>query len=578
MPGVVTKRIVRLAAPSARLPDSLHPVLRRVYAARGVREAGELDYSLRALPDWRALSGIETAAARLAEAIERGERIVVVGDYDADGATSSALAVRGLRMLGARDVDFQVPNRFLDGYGLTPRLAASVAGRAPRLLVTVDNGIASVEGVAEAIRLGMEVIVTDHHLPGPTLPAALAIVNPNLPGETFPSRHLAGVGVMFYVLVATRALMRERGRFADGREPNLAALLDLVALGTVADVVKLDHLNRLLVWNGLARLRGGQGSVGVQALAEVAGRELPRLAASDLGFALGPRLNAAGRLEDMALGIRTLLAETREEALGHARELDALNRQRRDIELDMREQALASLERLQRETPEDLPPGLCLFDADWHQGVVGLLAGRVKDRWHRPVVAFAEGEAGELRGSARSIPGLHIRDVLAAVDAGRPGLIRRFGGHAMAAGLSLGRGDYEAFKAAFEREVAARLEPAQLQGTLESDGPLGEEDLGLELAERIERGGPWGQGFAEPLFDDEFEVLECRPVGERHRRLRLRRPGGARSLRGIAFEPDERTAALLGGAGRVRLAYRLTVDRYWNEPEPQLRVEQAEPA
>lgn len=572
------RRIVRRQAPADVLPADVHPVLRRVYAARGVGRAGELDYALGALPGWDALKGIEKAAERLADAIVADERLLVVADYDADGATGCAVAVRGLRALGARRVGFLVPNRLRDGYGLSPGVAATAAGHRPDLLITVDNGIASVDGVAEANRLGMQVIVTDHHLPGAVLPAALAIVNPNQPGCPFPSRNLAGVGVMFYVLLATRAVLRARGRLPASGEPRLAALLDLVALGTVADVVPLDHINRLLVWNGLARIRAGRGCAGVRALAEVARRDCRLLGSSDLGFALGPRLNAAGRLEDMALGIRALITDDASRARACANELDGLNRQRREIEQGMREQAAVLVERVQAGSAGPVPAGLCLHEPDWHPGVVGLVAGRIKERWHRPTVAFAAAGESGLRGSARSIPGVHIRDILAAIDTAHPGLIERFGGHAMAAGLSLERAALPRFRAAFEQAVADAVEPGALTGTLDSDGSLEGLTLDLSLAGALEQGGPWGQCFPEPLFDDVFELLECRHLGERHRRLRLRRPGDGTRIAAVVFEPDPHSLRALEAGGPVRLAYRLEIDRYWEQPVPRLRVELVEPA
>lgn len=571
------RRIVRRAPAPAKLPVDLHPVLRRVYAARGACSAADLDYALASLPGYETLGGIGTAAELLVQAIEAAQRIVIVADYDADGATACAVAVRGLRALGAAAVDFVVPNRFEDGYGLTPGVVAGAAALDPALIVTVDNGISSLEGVAEAARRGLPVLVTDHHLPGPRLPDAAAIVNPNCPGDAFPSRHLAGVGVMFYVLLATRARLRSRGAFATRPEPRLADLLDLVALGTVADVVRLDHLNRVLVANGLRRIRAGQAIAGIRALAEVARRDTAQLSAGDLGYVIAPRINAAGRLADMALGIRTLVTDDIDAARAGARQLDALNRERREIEAEMLSEALERVDADLRAAGAVLPPALALHATDWHQGVVGLIAGRLKDRHHRPTVVFAEAADGMLRGSARSLPGIHVRDVLATIAAREPGLIPRFGGHALAAGLSIARADLDRFRDAFVAEIERATGESSAAGVIESDGSLDEADLDLVLAQHIEAAGPWGQGFPEPLFDDAFDLLEVRPAGERHRRLRVRRAGATRPLAAIAFAPDDSTLPLLASGRRVRLAYRLTVDRYWDAPAVQLVVEHALP-
>jgi single-stranded-DNA-specific exonuclease len=554
-----------------RFPD-LHPVLGRVYATRQIATPQELETGLQGLHPPELLGGLSGAVDLLEQALREQWRILIVGDFDADGATSTALCMRGLHMLGAKQLDYLVPNRFEYGYGLTPEIVAVAAERKPELILTVDNGVSSIDGVAAAKALGIRVLVTDHHLPGAQLPAADALVNPNLPGDPFPSKCLAGVGVAFYVLLALRARLRERDWFAQQKlpEPNLARLLDLVALGTVADVVPLDRNNRILVQQGLARIRAGQCVPGIRALIEVGGRNPARLVAGDLGFVVGPRLNAAGRLVDMAHGIECLLTDDPGQAQRMARELDDLNRERREIEADMQAQAQATLERLSLDEAR-LPMGLCLYDAEWHQGVIGILASRIKDQVHRPVIAFASAGDGDIKGSARSVPGVHVRDVLDAVAARHPAMIRKFGGHAMAAGLSLPLEQFADFQEAFAAEVARHLTEDDLHGVLHSDGELHETELDLELAEMLRNAGPWGQGFPEPLFDGHFEVLEQRIVGERHLKLRVRPEGGGKPLDAIAFFQAEH-ADLVPGE-RVRLAYRLDVNEFRGVRSTQLRVE-----
>ncbi|MEQ1439547.1 single-stranded-DNA-specific exonuclease RecJ [Fontimonas sp. SYSU GA230001] len=563
MPASDAIPLIRRRAPGApeRLPAALHPVLRRVYAARGV-EPGELSLELRDLLPPEGLRGIEAAASRLGDAIQRGERIVIAGDYDADGATGTAVAVLGLRALGAVEVHYVVPDRFRMGYGLSPALAERAAETGATVLVTVDNGIASIAGVERARALGLSVIVTDHHLPGAGLPAADAIVNPNQPGCGFASKALAGVGTVFYVLLALRAELRRRGCFAVRSEPNLAELLDLVAIGTVADVVRLDRNNRILVEQGLRRIRAGRARPGVQALLRQAGRAAQNIAAIDLGFALGPRLNAAGRLDDMRSGIECLLAPDLETAEPLAIALDRFNRERREIQEQMQ---LDALERVDGAGTF----GLCLFHPDWHEGVVGLVAARVKELRHRPVIAFARAQQpGELKGSGRSIPGLHLRDVLAAVDAQHPGLIGRFGGHAMAAGLGLAEADLERFAAAFDAACAAQMDAAVLQRVIETDGELASGELTIDTAYALEQAGPWGQGFPEPLFEGRFEIEQARCVGAdaSHVRYRLRHEGGT-------------VAAMdFGGAGRLRTSgalhtlFTLGVNRYQGTESLDLRL------
>ena len=563
-------RLVRRPAGPARL-DGLPALLARVLAARGVAEPGEVEHVLRRLPDFRALLDIDVASARLARAVTGDEPILVVGDFDADGATSTALALRGLRALGARRVDYLVPNRFEFGYGLTPEIVEVAAQRRPALIVTVDNGIASLAGVARARALGIDVIVTDHHLPGEALPEAVAIVNPNCPGDPFPGKALAGVGVLFYVLIALRQRLREDGWFegAARREPNLAQWLDLVALGTVADVVPLDHGNRILVEQGLRRIRAGRACPGILALLRVARREPARAVASDLGFAVGPRLNAAGRLEDMSLGIECLLTDDPGQARRLAAELDALNQARREIEGDMQAQAEAAVRRLQLDGEPRW--GLTLYRDDWHQGVVGLVASRLRERTHRPVVAFARADDKTLKGSGRSIPGLHLRDALAWVDSHHPGLIERFGGHAMAAGLSLPGDHLGDFEQAFDAAVRALLDPEALQPVLYSDGELRPDDFQLDTARALRDLAPWGQGFPEPLFDGWFRLLDQRVLQERHLRLQLApRDAPDRRLSAICFNAD--LAAWPAPGALVQLAYHLDVN-WWRDSESlQLRV------
>jgi single-stranded-DNA-specific exonuclease len=553
------------------LPETLHPVLRRVYLARGVTTAEGLGLGLEQLLPAAGLKGIEAAVALLESVLEAQGRILVVGDYDADGATSTALALLVLRAFGCEKVGYLVPNRFEFGYGLSPEIVELAARQQPDLIITVDNGIASISGVSRAAELGIPVLVTDHHLPGEQLPAAAAIVNPNQPGDGFASKNLAGVGVIFYLLVALRARLRQAGWFerCGLAVPNMAEWLDLVVLGTVADLVVLDQNNRILVEQGLRRIRAGRCRPGIEALIRLAGRDQSRLVASDLGYAIGPRLNAAGRLEDMGLGIECLLADDPSAALQMAVELDRLNRTRREIEQQMQEQAQQLLQQLHREMQGEIPLALCLYDPDWHQGVVGILASRIKEKYHRPVIAFADGGDGILKGSARSVPALHIRDLLERIASRHAGLIERFGGHAMAAGLSLTKQNLERFRQAFEAEAADWLDPAELVGELLSDGELEAEALGLELAQLLRQAGPWGQGFPAPLFDGWFQVLQQRVVGERHLKLRLRTEQGDAELDGIAFNQAE-----IGElASQVRLAYRLDVNEFRGRVQPQLVVE-----
>jgi len=554
-------------------PAHVPELLRRVHAMRGATGIDQAQPRLAHLLSPDTLSGIDVAVQLLVSAIDAGRHIVVVGDFDCDGATACAVGVRGLRMLGATHVSHAVPNRMVHGYGLSPGLVDELSALAPDLLVTVDHGIACLPGIAAARARGWQVLVTDHHLPGPALPQADAIVNPNQPGDAFPSKMLAGVGVIFYVLMALRRHLRDAGRFGTGPGPDLSVLLDLVAVGTVADLVPLDANNRALVAAGLRRLRAGQGCAGLHALAAVAGRDAARLSATDIGFGIAPRINAAGRLEDMALGIACLLSDDHGEAHELACILNQINGERRAVQQQMTEEAEAALSRLAPDA-SGAADVLCLFDPQWHPGVVGLVASRLKERHHRPAIAFAPAdEDGRLlRGSARSIPGLHIRDVLAAVDAANPGLIERFGGHAMAAGLSLGREALPAFEAALRETVGRLLDPALLQAEIHSDGELLPHEFGRDSAEALRDGGPWGQGYPEPLFDGEFDVLAWRIVGERHLKFELGQQG--RRLNAIEFGawPGETPAA------RLRLAYRLEPDDYRGGDAVQLVIVHREPA
>jgi single-stranded-DNA-specific exonuclease len=544
--------------------SGIHPLLARLYAARGIAAADELDTQLKSLLPPEGLKGIDTAAALLADAVDAGKKILIVADYDCDGATACAVGLRALRMFGAL-ADYLVPNRFETGYGLSPEVAQLAAAKQPDVLVTVDNGIASVTGVAEAKRLGMTVIVTDHHLPGDELPAADAIVNPNQPGCRFASKSIAGVGVMFYVMLALRAELRKRGHFTARAEPNLAELLDLVALGTVADVVSLDRNNRILVAQGLARIRQRRMAPGIAALLQVAGRDPTRASTFDLGFAVGPRLNAAGRLADMSLGIECLATDDMGRALNIAQELDAINHERRAIEADMREAAAIQLEGIDAAERASLT----LFDPAWHQGVIGILAGRVKEKLHRPTFVFARGDNGELKGSGRSIPGLHLRDALDLVAKHKPDLLLRFGGHAAAAGLTLREDDLPTFESLFEKVASALLSPAALNRTLETDGPLEAGYYGLTSA-RLLQDAIWGQGFPAPMFADEFEVVQQRLLKEKHLKLTLKK-GHAR-FAAIRFNHAE------GAPERIRAAFRLDINEWQGEASVQLVLEHFEAA
>ena len=552
--------------------DSLHPLLQRIYAARGVFSPDQAEHRLNRLLSPQQLGGIERAVALLAEAIRDDASIIIAGDYDCDGATGTAVAIRGLRLLGAKRVDYVVPNRFVHGYGLTPELVASLPPHA-QLVVTVDNGVASVAGVAAAKARGMKVIVTDHHLPGEQLPMADAIVNPNLHDDGFPSKALAGVGVMFYVLLALRAHMREHGGFAPNAEPDLSSLLDLVALGTVADLVPLDFNNRILVEAGMKRLRSRRGCAGITALIEASQRAVSTACTSDLGYAVGPRLNAAGRLEDMRLGVECLLTDDPAQARRYAELLSSINQERRDLQAAMVAEAEVMVASAAHVDAQTL--GVTLFEPSWHAGVVGLVASKLKERLHRPVIAFApagEDDPDHLRGSARSISGFHIRDALAAVDARHPGLIERFGGHAMAAGLSLRTTDYPRFAEAFDAVAREWLNEEQLQAVLYTDGEMPAGMFTLDMARLLRFAGPWGQAFPEPVFENRFECFSWKPMGERHLRLSLRDPRDDGLYEAVMFNAyDGKPPPAL-----LRAAYELTINDWQGRESPRLLLRHIE--
>jgi len=553
---------------------SVPPLLQRIYAARGAENDRALARTLQGLPGPDGLLGIDEAVVLLEQAINEQQSVLIIGDFDADGATSTALTLLALRAMGFSRVSYIVPNRFEYGYGLTPEIVELAKQQTPDLIITVDNGISSVSGVEAAKAAGIKVLITDHHLPGAQLPEADAIVNPNQHGCEFPGKNLAGVGVVFYLMSALRKRLRERGWFADQQrvEPNMAEWLDLVALGTVADVVTLDTINRILVYQGLQRIRAGKSRPGIQALLDLAGRDCSRLVASDLGFAIGPRLNAAGRLDDMSIGIQCLLETDPYLAREYALQLDELNRDRRVIEADMQREALVALEQLHLDE-QQLPWGLCLFDANWHQGVVGLLASRIKDRVHRPVIVFADADNGEYKGSARSIKGLHIRDALDAVASRHPGLISKFGGHAMAAGLSLPKDHYLKFVDAFDAEVRRLLTPADLEAEILTDGVLDTTELNIDTAQLLREAGPWGQHFPEPLFEGEFHIVQQRIVGEKHLKLVLATDASkAQLIDAIAFNVDtDRWPD--PAADQVRLIYKLDINLWRGRESMQLLVE-----
>ncbi|EPV1123229.1 single-stranded-DNA-specific exonuclease RecJ [Vibrio harveyi] len=563
------------------LPDSIPPILKRIYINRGITDVAQLETSARGLHSYQQLGGIDQAVELLFQAINEQKRIIVVGDFDADGATSSALSVLALRMLGSNNVDYLVPNRFEDGYGLSPEVVDQALELGAEMIMTVDNGVSSIEGVRYAKENGITVLVTDHHLPGQELPNVDAMVNPNLDSCAFPSKALAGVGVAFYLMMALCVYMRKQNWFAQQgmQEPKLMELIDLVALGTVADVVPLDENNRILVHQGLQRIRAGKARPGIQALIEVAKRDARRLVASDFGFALGPRINAAGRLDDMSFGVELLMCNNIHAARRMASELDGLNQTRKEIEEGMKQEAMAFCERLQFGENSELPYGLALFQRDWHQGVIGILASRIKEKFHRPVIAFADGGEGTIKGSCRSIPGLHMRDALDFIDTQNPGLIIKFGGHAMAAGLTIKEQDFERFSRLFDEVVKKELDEAALKGVVMSDGELKPEEFSMNVAEQLRSGGPFGQAFPEPIFDGEFKVLHQKLVGEKHLKLMLEplfkgHPTNV-MIDGIAFNVDLRRWPD-ASVKTVRLAYKLDVNEFRGNQSLQLMIEHIE--
>lgn len=563
------------------LPDSIPPILKRIYINRGITDLSQLETSARGLHSYQKLGGIEQAVDLLFQGIKEQKRIIVVGDFDADGATSSALSVLALRMLGSHNVDYLVPNRFEDGYGLSPEVVDQALELGAEMIMTVDNGVSSIEGVRYAKENGITVLVTDHHLPGQVLPDVDAMVNPNLESCSFPSKALAGVGVAFYLMMALCVHMRKHNWFAEQgmQEPKLMELIDLVALGTVADVVPLDENNRILVHQGLQRIRAGKARPGIQALIEVAKRDARRLVASDFGFALGPRINAAGRLDDMSFGVELLMCNNIHAARRMASELDGLNQTRKEIEEGMKQEAMAFCERLQFGEGNELPYGLALFQRDWHQGVIGILASRIKEKFHRPVIAFADGGEGTIKGSCRSIPGLHMRDALDFIDTQNPGLIIKFGGHAMAAGLTIKEQDFERFSRLFDEVVKKELDEAALKGVIMSDGELKPEEFSMHVAEQLRSGGPFGQAFPEPIFDGEFKVLHQKLVGEKHLKLMLEplykgHPTNV-MIDGIAFNVDLRRWPD-ASVKTVRLAYKLDVNEFRGNQSLQLMIDHIE--
>jgi single-stranded-DNA-specific exonuclease len=566
------KQIIRRSYQDLEALSDLPPLLKKIYAGRGILTKEELEKGLEKLAPYQLLTGIEEAVNCLFEALKANHHIMIIGDFDADGATSTALAVSCLQTMGATCVSYLVPNRFEYGYGLTPEIVAVAANRAPDLLVTVDNGISSGAGVLKARELGIKVIVTDHHLPPSNLPEAHAIVNPNKKGDGFPSKNLAGVGVIFYVMMALRAKLRDVHWFSERgiAEVNMAAFLDLVALGTVADVVTLDRNNRILIHQGLARIRAGKLRPGIRALLDVAGRKIDKTVAADLGFAVAPRLNAAGRLDDMSLGIACLLSESADTATQLAWQLDMLNKQRQQIEAGMRQQATENLANLQ--LASDLPAGLCLFEETWHQGIIGILASRIKDNYHRPVFAFALANDHELKGSGRSIPGFHLKDALERIVAESPSLVTKFGGHAMAAGLSLPRDNLAKFAELFSRLVAQDLSQDALLGVIHSDGELAGSAINIETAETLQKAGPWGQGFPEPVFDGYFKIVSQRVLKDKHLKLVLRGLNDFFMVDAMAFNIDAQEICLHED-DTLHIAYKLDINEYRGSRNVQLLIE-----
>jgi len=576
----IKRREINSTNNTCYFPEAMPPVLKKIYQHRNIFNYADVEKSLKSLLPYHSLKGINGATELLFKHLSRQSQIIIIGDFDADGATSTTVAVKCLQMLGAKNLGFLVPDRFKYGYGLTPEIVmAAKTQYSPNLIITVDNGISSIDGVATARDQHIEVLVTDHHLAGNTLPDAHAIVNPNQPGDSFPSKNLAGVGVIFYVMLALRNKLREENWFVAQNipQPNLGSVLDIIALGTVADVVPLDLNNRILVNQGLKRVRAGKACPGIKALIEVSGRNENTLVAADFGFALGPRLNAAGRLEDMAIGINCLLSDNIQEARTLALQLDNLNRERKEIESQMREDAIQNLANVNLKKSQ-LPMGVCLYDKNWHQGVIGILASRIKDKLHRPVIIFARGDNGDIKGSARSIPGIHIRDVLDSIATNNPGLISKFGGHAMAAGLSLPENAFSRFKQYFNSEVTNQIKPEYLQQIVLSDGELAESEFTLATAELVKNAEPWGQAFPEPVFDGNFTVTQQRIVGEKHLKLQLQPEKSTRQIEAIAFnciETKDNVSPLQVGSS-IKAAYKLDVNEFRGTRTLQLLIEYIE--
>ncbi len=564
----------RLPDEKTALPLTIPPLLQRIYAQRGICQESELVRDVSSLQTYENLAGIEQAVQLLADALKTNKRIIVVGDFDVDGATSSALSVTALGALGCTNVDYLVPNRFEDGYGLSPEVVEQAIAKGAEFIMTVDNGISSIDGVKAAKEKGLLVLITDHHLPGNELPEADAIVNPNLAHCQFESKSLAGVGVAFYLMLALRAHLRKENWFIEKAipAPNLAQLLDLVALGTVADVVTLDRNNRILVHQGLMRIRAGKCRAGIRALIDISNKQIERLSASDFGFSLGPRINAAGRLEDMSFGVELLLCQDLNKAHQMAAKLDDLNKTRRDIEQGMKEEALTLCEELQFGEDNKLPYGLALYQTKWHQGVIGILASRIKEIYHRPVIAFADGGKGLIKGSARSIQGLHMRDLLDLMDTNHPGLIKKFGGHAMAAGLTIAEVDFQRFASLFDEAVKDNIDENAFKGILLSDGELKAEEINLDVAQMLQDAGPWGQGFPEPLFDGRFRLINQRLVGEKHLKMTLEPEEGGELVDAIAFNIDLARWPDFS-VQRVDIAYRLEINEFRGNRTVQLLIE-----
>jgi len=562
-------------AKKSHLKD-LDPILSKIFSSRGITENQQLERTLANLPSPWLLSGMEGMVEHLIIAIKEQKKITIVADFDADGATSCVVAIKGLELLGAKKVDYVVPNRFEYGYGLTPEIVELVKQQHPDIIITVDNGISSIDGVKVAKDYGMTVLVTDHHLPGEQLPDADAIVNPNVVDDKFPSGNIAGVGVIFYVLMALRSRLREQKWFEENNieQPNLAQLLDFVALGTVADVVALDQVNRVLVHQGLLRIRSGHAHPGIMAMIEQAGKQYASINSSDIGFALGPRLNAAGRMDDMSLGIQCLLTDDKVLAKDMAEQLDELNKDRKDVEAQMKNEAMSLLNDMQMLDEHHLPAGVCLFDKYWHQGVIGILASRIKERLHRPVVAFAPADNGVIKGSARSIPGVHIRDVLSEIASSHPQILSKFGGHAMAAGMSIQMHDYPVFALAFDEVVGKHLDKVDLEQKIYSDGQLSEKEINLEFVTQLNEAGTWGQEFPEPVFDGVFDVIQCRIVGQQHLKFVLRFPMSEQLIDAICFFVDKPENWL--GTRSIKSAYKLDINEFRGNKTVQLMLQYIE--